>query len=379
MSIQPHLHQPGNIFRLLATTIAGLESLTKYEIQDRGQNLLRSEDRSLLFETDLRWVYQSLISSRYANRIYLVLWEFEWVTDFDELYRVMSLIGWSSLLPQDHPIVIDATSITSELSSIPSIQRVATKALHEQIQLRPQYGRDEIHIELLLKKNRLSILLDITWEALHKRGYRKESWEAPLKETLAAALVTLSGYRGNTSFYDYFAGSGTIVIEAAMIARHIAPGLFRSFRISILPWHDETIFNEALDEAENAILPLDQCKMIRIFASDSDISMQTVALSNARRALVADLIEWRTGSFEVLSKNDISLWQTIHWVSNPPYWDRMELSDDLRWMLIDFLEHPRTHGGMIMADEQIHEELRKTSFKNRKFNQGGMNAYFYSK
>ncbi len=104
-----------------------------------------------------------------------------------------------------------------------------------------------------------------------------------------------------------------------MIARHIAPGLFRSFRISILPWHDETIFNEALDEAENAILPLDQCKMIRIFASDSDISMQTVALSNARRALVADLIEWRTGSFEVLSKNDISLWQTIHWVSNPPY------------------------------------------------------------
>lgn len=74
----------------------------------------------------------------------------------------MSLIGWSSLLPQDHPVVIDAASITSELSSIPSIQRVATKALHEQIQLRPQYGRDEIHIELLLKKNRLSILLDIT-------------------------------------------------------------------------------------------------------------------------------------------------------------------------------------------------------------------------
>lgn len=75
---------------------------------------------------------------------------------------MMSLIGWSSLLPQDHPVVIDAASITSELSSIPSIQRVATKALHEQIQLRPQYGRDEIHIELLLKKNRLSILLDIT-------------------------------------------------------------------------------------------------------------------------------------------------------------------------------------------------------------------------
>ena len=74
----------------------------------------------------------------------------------------MSLIGWSSLLPQDHPVVIDAASITSELSSIPSIQRVATKALHEQIQLRPQYGRDEIHIELLLKKNRLSVLLDIT-------------------------------------------------------------------------------------------------------------------------------------------------------------------------------------------------------------------------
>ncbi len=75
---------------------------------------------------------------------------------------MISLVNWQSLLPQDHPIIIDATSITSELSSIPSIQRVATKALHEQITLRPQYGRDEIHIELLLKKNRLSILLDIT-------------------------------------------------------------------------------------------------------------------------------------------------------------------------------------------------------------------------
>lgn len=383
MSTQLHLHQPGNIFRLLATTIAGLESLTKYEIQDRGQNLLRSEDRSLLFETDLRWVYQSLISSRYANRIYLVLWEFEWVTDFDELYRVMSLIGWSSLLPQDHPVVIDAASITSELSSIPSIQRVATKALHEQIQLRPQYGRDEIHIELLLKKNRLSILLDITWEALHKRGYRKESWEAPLKETLAAALVTLSRYRGNTSFYDYFAGSGTIAIEAAMIARRIAPGLFRGFRISSLPWHDDGILDEVLDKAEATILPIDQCrngdKAIKIFASDSDAFMQTIALSNARRALVADMIEWRTGSFETLSRDDLALGQPIHWVSNPPYGDRMELSDDLRWSLIDFLKHSLTRGGIIMADEYVHEELRRISFKNRKFNQGGMNAYFYSK
>lgn len=383
MSIQLHLHQPGNIFRLLATTISGLESLTKYEIQDRGQNLLRTEDRSLLFETDLRWVYQSLISSRYANRIYLVAGEFEWVSDFDELYRVVSLVDWQSLLPQDHPIIIDATSITSELSSIPSIQRVATKALHEQITLRPQYGRDEIHIELLLKKNRLSILLDITWEALHKRGYRKESGEAPLKETLAAALVTLSGYRGNTSFYDYFAGSGTIAIEAAMIARRIAPGLFRWFRIASLPWHDEEMLDEVLDKAEGAILPIDQCKNgdkpIKIFASDSDASMQAVALSNARRALVADMIEWRTGSFEILSRGDLSMGQPLHWVSNPPYGDRMELSDDLRWALIDFLKHPLTRGGIIMADEHIHEELRRISFKNRKFNQGGMNAYFYSK
>ena len=168
-----------------------------------------------------------------------------------------------------------------------------------------------------------------------------------------------------------------------MIARRIAPGLFRGFRISSLPWHDDGILDEVLDKAEATILPIDQCrngdKVIKIFASDSDAFMQTIALSNARRALVADMIEWRTGSFETLSRDDLALGQPIHWVSNPPYGDRMELSDDLRWSLIDFLKHPLTRGGIIMADEYVHEELRRISFKNRKFNQGGMNAYFYSK
>jgi putative N6-adenine-specific DNA methylase len=265
----------------------------------------------------------------------------------------MSSIDWFPLLIGNHffhkiiRLLSIATSIASELSSVPSIQRVATKALHEQITLRPQYGRDEIHIELLLKKNRLSILLDITWEALHKRGYRKESGEAPLKETLAAALVTLSGYRGNTSFYGLFCWIGDDRYWGSYdCSSYCSRTLSRISYFVTLHGMMMGFWIEVLDKAEATILPIDQCrngdKAIKIFASDSDAFMQTIALSNARRALVADMIEWRTGSFETLSRDDLALGQPIHWVSNPPYGDRMELSDDLRWSLIDFLKHP-TH------------------------------------
>jgi putative N6-adenine-specific DNA methylase len=191
-------------------------------------------------------------------------------------------------------IVIEASSTRSILSSTPTIQSIAQKAIFSTLYTPNNANAIETHILILIVDDEMRVLLDVTGDPLHKRGYRSESGEAPIKESLAAALIAFSGWRYREPFLDPFCGSGTIAIEAAMMARNIPPGLSRHFRIESLSFHDRDTYMKAKEEMKGKIYPSGSYS---ISASDSDPGMVEIAKRNAERAGVADDIVFSVSDF----------------------------------------------------------------------------------
>lgn len=245
-------------------------------MRDRSVECVGPE--SLLAELNL-WV-------RTGNRVYVLLSEGR-STDFDRLFDIVSTVNWPKLIPSESPIIVEAVSTRSTLTSLPAIQKTVKKAIVTKITgdretfLRENDSLPAIHILTLVLEDTVRILLDTSGEPLHKRGYRTEALEAPIKETLAAALVELSGWRFRSPFLDPFCGSGTIAIEAAMIARNIAPGLRRHFAFEHFPWYSAEHIANARRAAEAKIIH-DKTYMIQ--GSDVDPEAVRIAKDNAMRA-----------------------------------------------------------------------------------------------
>lgn len=294
-SISLPTHNPTNpqSYHFLLTCQSGLESLVKRECEKLRLDNIRGQDRLVKCDGTEKNMYELLLWSRFANRVYLSLRE-EKITDFDTLHEVLREIVWSDYLTGKEQIVIEASSTRSTLTSTPTIQSVAQNAIFSTLNT-PNYTNDtEVHILILLIDNVAHVLIDITGDPLHKRGYRRESGEAPIKENLAAALVAFANWKYSTPLLDPFCGSGTIPIEAIMIARNIAPGLFRSFRIEELPFFDEERLENTRAEAEKKIYPSGK---YTVLASDIEPEMVRIAEENARRAGVAGDIHFSVGNY----------------------------------------------------------------------------------
>lgn len=212
--------------------------------------------------------------------------------DFDSLFELVKNISWKNFLRAGIAIVTEATAIKSTLSHTPSIQSIAKKAIVSHLtdgtgthHLHENRDGDEAHIQIFIIENRAHILIDITGNPLHKRGYRTESGDAPIKENLAAAILAISGWRFRKKFLDPFCGSGTFAIEAAMLARNIAPGLGRHFAVENFPFFEKEILYAVRREAHEKIYPSGN---YQIFASDINPKMIEIAKNNARRAGVED-------------------------------------------------------------------------------------------
>ncbi|HBB27365.1 TPA: RNA methyltransferase, partial [Candidatus Gracilibacteria bacterium] len=259
---------------------------------------------------------------RTGNRVYLVLAE-KRTRSFDEIFDATGAIDWRKYIPKDAPIIVDAVSVKSELESIPAIQKTIKKAIVTKITgdresiLREDDKVRGIHIFALIRENTLLLLLDTSGEPLHKRGYRTEALEAPIKETLAAALVMLSGWRYKEPFLDPFCGSGTIAIEAAMIARNIAPGIERSFAGEYFPWYSADFFKQVKAQAKAKIMT---DRTYAITGSDTDSEAVRIATNNAKRAGVADTVTFSNKDF----KEYVSEYISGALVSNPPYGIRLQ-------------------------------------------------------
>jgi putative N6-adenine-specific DNA methylase len=316
---------------------------------------------------------------RTGNRVYLVLAEKKTRT-FDEIFDMTTSIDWRKYIPKDAPIIVDAVSVKSDIDSIPAIQKTIKKSIVTKITgdresiLREDDKVKGIHIFALIRENTTLLLLDTSGEPLHKRGYRTEALEAPIKETLAAAMVMLSGWRYKEPFLDPFCGSGTIAIEAAMIAKNIAPGLERSFAAETFPWYPVEYFKNAKMEAKGKII-VD--KKYTITASDTDKEAVKIAENNAKRAGVSDTMTILQKDF----KSYVGEYISGSLVSNPPYGIRLQDYDlDLLYkdIAIVFNKNTSLFGGLITSYD-FSKHTRPNTWKNRKLYNGNELCYFYTK
>ncbi|MCM3003332.1 THUMP domain-containing class I SAM-dependent RNA methyltransferase [Priestia koreensis] len=308
-------------YTLIATAAMGLEALVGQEVRDLGYDAQVSNGK-VTYRGDALAIARSNIWLRTADRVRVKVGEFR-ATTFDELFEKTKALNWGDFLPEDANFPVSGKSVKSKLFSVSDCQGIVKKAIVEK--MKSHYKKTTswleetgptFKIEVALLKDVATITIDASGAGLHKRGYRVGQGEAPLKETLAAALVKLTNWHPDRPFVDPFCGSGTIAIEAALIGQNIAPGFNREFISEDWPWVPEDVWEKARDEAEelaNYDQPLD------ITGLDIDHRMVEIARQNAFEAGLGDLVTFKqmqVSDFTTRKESGVI-------VGNPPYGERL--------------------------------------------------------
>jgi len=308
-------------FNYVATCLFGLERLVGEEIDELGYERVDTIDGRVYFKGSADAVARCNINFRCAERLFIELASFKAET-FTELFDNVKRIPWEMIVGKDDAFPVKGHSIKSKLFSIPDCQSIIKKAVVQR--LSEKYGIEwfeetgvTYQIEFFILNDKVSIMLDTSGVALHKRGYRTKAGGAPMRETLAAALVKLSRPRENVRLWDPFCGSGTIPIEAALIMTNTAPGLNRSFAAEKYAFLPKKIWSEAREEAKSKIdLDTEFCA----FASDVDPEVLKIARANIKRAGMEKYIKTFVKDATEIASDDVRT--TI--VCNPPYGERLE-------------------------------------------------------
>lgn len=278
---------------LVATATFGLEAVVRREIEALGYKVLMTEDGRVTYMGDERAIVRSNLWLRTADRVYVRMGEFS-ATTFEELFQQTKGIPWEDLIPADGRFPVNGGSVKSVLHSVPACQSIVKKAIVSRLgefyctETLPETGA-EYKVRFIAHKDKFLMLLDTSGAGLHKRGYRVSDVAAPIKETLAAALVQLSFYRKDRVLVDPCCGSGTIPIEAAMIARNIAPGLSRAFASEKWDMISPDLWKE---EKKLAYAAADFDAELNITAMDIDRRAVKAARDNAEEAGVSDDIDF---------------------------------------------------------------------------------------
>ena len=312
-------------YQLIATTTFGIEAVTARELKKLGYEDVKLENGKVHFEGDEMDIAITNTWLRTAERVLIKVAEFE-ATTFEDLFNQTEAIDWSEYIPVNGVMHVVGKSIKSTLHSVPDCQSIVKKAIVKSMQR--AYNQDWFaedgpvyKIEVALLKDVVTLTIDTSGPGLHKRGYREFAGEAPLKETLAAALVYLSRWKPERLLVDPFCGSGTILIEAALIGNNIAPGLNRRFVCEDCPNMDVEIFEQVRDSARKAI----KTNTLRMFGYDIDGQVLRTARQNAEKAGVAKAIEFHQLDFHKFSSN----YKYAHMITNPPYGERLGEEDEV--------------------------------------------------
>lgn len=314
---------------LFASTARGLEELLKSELERLGASACKVVQGGVHFQGDDRLLYQSLLWSRLASRILLPLNEFRVHSDLD-LYLGIQSIDWPEIFSVDKTFVVHFSGVNDEIRNSQygalKVKDAIVDSFTRKLDQRPTVAKQQpdIRVNVWLQREMASVALDLSGEGLHQRGYRELTGQAPLKENLAAAIVQRSGWQPGTPMVDPMCGSGTLLIEAAMIATDRAPGLLRQ-HWGFTAWrgHNAQLWHEVLTEAQVRARRGLQQTTSRFFGSDSDRRVIDVARSNARRAGVAELITFNVNDISKLS-NPLPQGPVGTVISNPPYGERLE-------------------------------------------------------
>mgnify|MGYP003526272290 FL=1 len=307
-------------FQLVATAASGIEALVGKEIKALGYEC-QVENGKVFFEGTEKDIAKTNLWLRTADRVKIIVGEFD-AYEFDELFEKTKALPWEDLLPMDANFPVAGKSIKSKLYSVSDCQAIVKKAIvnrlsevyHRNTRL-PETGA-LYQLEVALLKDKVTLTLDTTGPSLFKRGYRSAKGGAPLKENMAAALVQLTNWRKDRPFYDPVCGSGTIVIEAALIGHNIAPGSNRSFSCEEWEWFDQSVFEEVRAEADAAV---DHDIVLDIMGTDIDGTMIEIAKANADEAGVGSSI-----TFKQMQLADFTTEKEYGVIlANPPYGERL--------------------------------------------------------
>ena len=240
-------------FELCIPCLFGLEGLVGNELRHMDMRSVAPENGRVYFETDALGLAKANIRSRFGERVLLVIGRFPART-FDELFEGVKALPWEDYIPKNGAFPVKGYSLDSALHSVPDCQKIIKKAVAGRLGAKykvnwlPEEGA-VYQIQFAIMKDQAVLYLDTTGVGLYKRGYRPAHVAAPLRETLAAAMVDIAGYRGRGDFCDPFCGSGTIAIEAALAAKNRAPGINRPFAAQKWGFLDPSVWQVAADEA----------------------------------------------------------------------------------------------------------------------------------
>ncbi len=308
---------------LVATATFGLEAVVRRELDALGYQAHVVQPGRLLFEAEAKAIARANLWLRTSDRLLLRLGTFE-AADFDALFEGTRTLPWDQWIPEDGRVPVRGRSVDSQLSSVPACQSIVKKAIVEQmrsahgVETLPETGADYA-VEVHLLKNQASLSLDTSGAGLHKRGYRPISGEAPLKETLAAALVLLSFWRRDRPLWDPFCGTGTIPIEAALVGRNRAPGIRRTFAAESWSSLPDDLWKRAREEARDLET---KERLGPLFGSDIDEKALEQARFHAREAGLSEEIRFEPRDF---LEDPIELPDGDYGclITNPPYGERL--------------------------------------------------------
>lgn len=355
----------------------GLEGLVGDELRRLNMENVRVENGRVLFSGDETALAKANVCLRMGERVLILLADFEART-FEELFQGVYHTNLENFIPKDGAFPVKGHALNSQLMSVPDCQAIVKKAASRRLGEKygvswlPETGA-KYQLQFSIMNDRVQLYLDTSGPGLHKRGYRAVGNDAPLRETLAAAMVTLTHYRGREFFWDPFCGSGTIPIEAALIAKNKAPGSYRRFSAEAFSWIDPKVWGEVRTEAKDREFKGNY----RICGSDNDPKCVSLAISNAKKAGLGDLIDFRDGDATKMSlPTDSGIL-----VCNPPYGQRMMEQKSAQRLYADLGRHLKFADGwnkfIITSEPEFEHYFGKRADKKRKLYNGMIKCDYY--
>ncbi len=363
---------------MVAPCLFGIEGLVSDELKNLGAENVAAENGRVFFEGDENILVRANINSRFSERVLIVLRRFRAET-FTELFDAVKLINWSDFIGSQDAFPVKGHSLNSKLHSIPDCQKIIKKAVVESLKDDYNIGWFEetgaVHqIQFSIIKDEVTIMLDTSGAGLHKRGYRPVANDAPIRETLAAAMCSLSKLRHFHTMYDPFCGSGTLLIEGAMLANNIAPGLNRRFSADRWGLFPEEVWKRERLRCDDFVK---KDTDFAAFGSDIDRHSLDLALANAKRAGVDKFLKLSTADIKDFRPTG----EKGTLVTNPPYGERMlDVREAERLYHIMGDRFAAKHGwsyGIISPDENFEKCFGRKADKRRKLYNGMIKCQYY--
>lgn len=367
------------MFQLLAVCPMGLEAVVAKEIQDLGYET-QVENGRIFFEGDESAIVKCNLWLRTADRVKIVVGRFN-ATTFEQLFEQTKSLPWETIIDKDGSFPVQGKSVKSTLYSVPDCQAITKKAIVERLKYAYQESGwlnetgAKFPVEVSILKDNVLLTIDTSGSGLNKRGYRLAQGEAPIKETLAASLIKLANWTGQTPLIDPFCGSGTIAIEACLIAQNIAPGFNREFVSEA--WHiiPEDLYEKLRNEADQQA---DYDKEVEVYAYDIDPDMIEIAKRNAAEVGLSDIIQ-----FEVKDVNTLTIHreEPMALIGNPPYGerigDREEVETMYRYIGKLMAQHPLLSTYILTSNKEFEFLANRKATKRRKLFNGYIKCNYY--